>query len=140
MRWTCPKCGKKLTISDQQLIDWQGQVLCPQCLSVDRQPIPQVAVNRKTTTTPPPYRAAQSSMTPPTRPPQVRNTYSNTSSYSSSRTTSTNRTAVSSRKKKKKGKSSSHISAWGCFLRSIAITLLLMAAYVFLGMLLATIT
>lgn len=40
MRWTCPKCGKKLDISNEQLIANDGVIVCPQCLLQARQPIP----------------------------------------------------------------------------------------------------
>ena len=39
MLWTCPKCGKKLRISNEQLISNDGVIVCPQCLLQERQPI-----------------------------------------------------------------------------------------------------
>ena len=38
MRWTCPKCGKKLDISNEQLIANDGVIVCPQCLLQAHQP------------------------------------------------------------------------------------------------------
>ena len=44
MRWTCPKCGKKLEISNEQLIANDGVIVCPQCLLQAHQPIPKAHV------------------------------------------------------------------------------------------------
>ena len=44
MRWTCPKCGKKLDISNERLIANDGVIVCPQCLLQARQPIPKARV------------------------------------------------------------------------------------------------
>ena len=41
MRWTCPKCGKKLEVSNEQLIANDGVIVCPQCLLQARQPVPK---------------------------------------------------------------------------------------------------
>ena len=61
MRWTCPKCGKKLNISNEQLIANDGVIVCPQCLLQARQPIPKARVTaRDGSATPPPRRQRQS--------------------------------------------------------------------------------
>ena len=44
MRWTCPKCGKKLEVSNEQLIANDGVIVCPQCLLQAHQPIPKARV------------------------------------------------------------------------------------------------
>ena len=47
MRWTCPKCGKKLDISNEQLIANDGVIVCPQCLLQAQQPIPKARITRR---------------------------------------------------------------------------------------------
>ena len=47
MRWTCPKCGKKLDISNEQLIANDGVIVCPQCLLQAHQPIPKARVTAR---------------------------------------------------------------------------------------------
>ena len=47
MRWTCPKCGKKLEISNEQLIANDGVIVCPQCLLQAHQPIPKARVTAR---------------------------------------------------------------------------------------------
>ena len=33
MNYTCPKCGKKMDLSTEVLINSEYKVICPQCLS-----------------------------------------------------------------------------------------------------------
>jgi predicted Zn finger-like uncharacterized protein len=47
MRWTCPKCGKKLEVSNEQLIANDGVIVCPQCLLQAHQPIPKARVTAR---------------------------------------------------------------------------------------------
>ena len=47
MRWTCPKCGKKLDVSNEQLIANDGVIICPQCLLQAHQPIPKARVSTR---------------------------------------------------------------------------------------------
>ena len=55
MRWTCPKCGKKLEISNERLIANDGVIVCPQCLLQAQQPIPKArATSRSTAPSSPP--------------------------------------------------------------------------------------
>jgi len=135
MRWTCPKCGKKLDISNEQLLASDGVIVCPQCLQQARQPLPRVTVQDRDT--------SSRSSTPPARtrkatpPPHVAQATSTSAVRTSS---STARTNTSRKKKKSKRNKNNHVSAFGCLLRSIAITLILFAAYVFVGLLLETIT
>ena len=158
MRWTCPKCGKKLDISNEQLIANDGVIVCPQCLLQAHQPIPKARVTARddkersrTTAT---RRKAQQSIsfdnnTPPeykpTSPPphktrmkQASTSYRYTG-LSGSNDTGTQRPAAKKRttgRKKSKKKKQEGMSAWGCMGRTIVFTLVLFAAYVFFGLLL----
>lgn len=158
MRWTCPKCGKKLDISNEQLIANDGVIVCPQCLLQAHQPIPKARVtarddkerSRTTATrrkaqqnisfdnnTPPEYKPTSP---PPhkTRMKQASTSYRYTG-LSGSNDTGTQRPAAKKRttgRKKSKKKKQEGMSAWGCLGRTIVFTLVLFAAYVFFGLLL----
>ena len=148
MRWTCPKCGKKLNISNEQLIANDGVIVCPQCLLQARQPIPKTSATGNTDETAAPTRRRQGSinfdteMPPkrqPTSPPphktrmkQASTSYKYTGLSGSNNTTKKKTT----NKKKSKKKKKEGISAWGCLGRTIIFTLVLFAAYVFFGLLL----
>ena len=151
MRWTCPKCGKKLEISNEQLIANDGVIVCPQCLLQARQPVPKARVTPRSDkpadtpkrgkenidfdtppkykpTTPPPYK---------TRMKQATTSYRYTGLGGSSNTTnSTTPRKKNTTKKKSKKKKQQGMSAWGCLGRTIVFTLVLFAAYVFFGLLL----
>ena len=152
MRWTCPKCGKKLNISNEQLVANDGVIVCPQCLLQARQPVPKARVGARddqpkaapkrqqqtisfNTETPPEHKP---STTPPphkTRMKQASTSYRYTGLSGSSDSTTPTR-KPSSKKKSKKKKKQQGISAWGCLGRTIVFTLVLFAAYVFFGLLL----
>ena len=140
MRWTCPKCGKKLDVSNEQLIANDGMIVCPQCLLQARQPIPQkrVTTSMNTSSTPPPRKSNQVENTPPphkTRMKQASTSYRYTGPGSGSNGTTKKRPV----KKKSKKKKQAGMSAWGCFGKSVIFTLILFAAYVFFGLLLESI-
>lgn len=140
MRWTCPKCGKKLDVSNEQLIANDGVIVCPQCLLQARQPIPQkrVTTSMNTSSTPPPRKSNQVENTPPphkTRMKQASTSYRYTGPGSGSNGTTKKRPV----KKKSKKKKQAGMSAWGCFGKSVIFTLILFAAYVFFGLLLESI-
>ena len=140
MRWTCPKCGKKLEISNEQLIANDGVVVCPQCLLQARQPIPTARVAAK-------YDKADADSTPPKRtksttpPPhkprmkQAKTSYRYTG-LSGNSTTSPSTKKKSTKKKSKKKKGKEGITPLGCLGRTVIFTLVLFAAYVFFGLLL----
>lgn len=136
MRWTCPKCGKKLDISNEQLIANDGVIVCPQCLLQARQPIPKarVAARADSPAPPPPHKTNPTSSTPPphrTRMKQATTSYQYTGIGGNTGTAKKKTTKKKSKKKKQNG-----MSAWGCMGRTIIFTLLLFAAYVFVGLLL----
>lgn len=140
MRWTCPKCGKKLDVSNEQLIANDGVIVCPQCLLQARQPIPQkrVTTSVNTSSTPPPRKSNQVENTPPphkTLMKQASTSYRYTGPGSGSNGTTKKRPV----KKKSKKKKQAGMSAWGCFGKSVIFTLILFAAYVFFGLLLESI-
>ena len=153
MRWTCPKCGKKLDVSNEQLIANDGVIVCPQCLLQARQPIPQkrVTTSVNTSSTPPPRKSNQVENTPPphkTRMKQASTSYRYTGPGSGSNGTTKKRPVKKKSKKKKqagpvkkksKKKKQAGMSAWGCFGKSVIFTLILFAAYVFFGLLLESI-
>ena len=143
MRWTCPKCGKKLDISNEQLIANDGVIVCPQCLLQARQPIPKkrstsTTVSEEPSTTPPSRKSGSTTSTPPphyTRMKQASTSYRYTGPGSGNNDTTKKRPA----KKKSKKKKQAGMSAWGCFVKSVVFTLILFAAYVFFGLLLESI-
>ena len=147
MRWTCPKCGKKLDISNEQLMANDGVIICPQCLLQARQPISKTRSDASKTAgqkpkrtqtninfdTPPEYK----SNTPPPhkqRMKQASTSYRYTGLGSGDNSTATKRKSTG--KKKSKKKKQEGMSAWGCLGRTIVFTLILFAAYVFFGLLL----
>ena len=140
MRWTCPKCGKILNISNEQLVANDGVVVCPQCLLQARQPVPTARVAARydaadKATTPPPRKSSKTS-TPPAhknRPKQAKASYRYTGVGGSSSSTK-----KKSGKKKSKKKTSQGMSGWGCLGRTVVFTMVLFAAYVIFGLLLET--
>ena len=144
MRWTCPKCGKKLEISNEQLIANDGVIVCPQCLLQSRQPIPTARVAARydevdAATTPPPRRSSNSATTPPPHKPrmkQAKTSYRYTGLSGDSSNSHTPKKKTTGKKKSKKKKQNKVMSAWGCLGRTIIFTLVLFAAYVFFGLLL----
>ena len=144
MRWTCPKCGKKLEISNEQLIANDGVIVCPQCLLQARQPMPTARVAARydevdAATTPPPRKSSNSETTPPPHKPrmkQAKTSYRYTGLSGDSSSSSTPKKKTTAKKKSKKKKQNQGMSAWGCLGRTIIFTLVLFAAYVFFGLLL----
>ena len=150
MRWTCPKCGKKLEISNERLIANDGVIVCPQCLLQARQPVPKARVSTRSTTskpatqrkpaetinfdTPPEYKSS----TPPPHKPRMKqaSTSYRYTGLNGGSTSNTPKRKTSGKKKSKKKKNSEGMSAWGCIGRTIVFTLILFAAYVFFGLLL----
>lgn len=155
MRWTCPKCGKKLDVSNEQLIANDGVIICPQCLLQAHQPIPKTRVSTRredntsasspkrqttsisfdTTDTPPEYKPNK-----PTPPPHKTRMKQASTSYrytgvSGSDTSSAPKRKPSAKMKSKKKKNNNGMSALGCMGRTIIFTLVLFAAYVFFGLL-----
>jgi len=158
MIWTCPKCGKKLKISDEQLIANDGVIVCPQCLMQARQPMPKTrstsTIDKATQSTrrqrpnttidfdtdTPPVR--QPSTPPPhkTRMKQASTSYRYTGLGGSNDNGDTHsapkRKTTGKKNSKKKKKQPAVMGAWGCLGRTIIFTLVLFAAYVFFGLLL----
>ena len=145
MRWTCLKCGKKLDISNEQLIAGDGVIVCPQCLLQARQPIPKARATSRSAATPPKRRQQNISFdTPPeytrsTPPPHKPRTKQASTSYrytGFSGTGGTTKKKTTAKKKSRKKKKQDGMSAWGCLGRTVVFTLVLFAAYVFFGLLL----
>ena len=144
MRWTCPKCGKKLEISNEQLITNDGVIVCPQCLLQARQPVPTARVAARydevdAATTPPPRRSSNSATTPPPHKPrmkQAKTSYRYTGLSGDSSNSHPPNKKTTGKKKSKKKKQNQGMSVWGCLGRTIIFTLVLFAAYVFFGLLL----
>lgn len=132
MRWTCPKCGKKLEISNEQLIANDGMIVCPQCLLQSRLPIPKARITprQEKSATPPPIKTGMKQSSPARRP----RTLNDNSGSFPARTTASKKTSKKRSGKKKKKKQG--MSAWGCLGRTVVFTLVLFAAYVFFGLLL----
>ena len=146
MRWTCPKCGKKLVVTNEQLISSDGLIVCPQCLLQARQPVPTARVaaryDETDAATPPPRKARNTTSTPPphkTRVKQASTSYRYTGLSGSGDGTSrpvTRKKSSGKKKSKKKKKQGDGMNAWGCLLRTVVFTFILFAAYVFFGLLL----
>lgn len=136
MRWTCPKCGKRLEISNEQLIANDGVIVCPQCLLQAHQPIPKARITsrQEKPATPPPVKTRMK-QTPPARRSAAL-TDSNSSNGSSGTRPSTSKNTSKKRSSKKKKKKQQGMTAWGCLGRTVVFTLVLFAAYVFFGLLL----
>ncbi len=147
MRWTCPKCGKKLNVSNEQLIANDGVIVCPQCLLQARQPVPKARVSsRDDKATTPPKRPKSNidfgdeqppkRQTPPPHKPRMKQA---STSYRYTGMSGNNTTGAKKRntgkKQTNKKKQNESMSALGCFGRTIIFTLVLFAAYVFLGLL-----
>ena len=146
MRWTCPKCGKKLEISNEQLIANDGVIVCPQCLIQAHQPIPKARITERTAEpepaprrkssetidfdTPPEYKPS----TPPPHKPRMKQA-STSYRYTGLGNGNTKKKSPSKKKTKKKKKLEG-MSAWTCLWRTVVFTLVLFAAYVFFGLLL----
>ena len=156
MRWTCPKCGKKLVISNERLIANDGVIVCPQCLLQARQPVPKTrstaSKDKTKAQSPPPKRKQQNisfdtdtppeykpSSTPPphkTRMKQASTSYRSGNGDNGSQRSTSNKRKTTGKKKSKKKKEDKSINGWGCLGRTIIFTLVLFAAYVFFGLLL----
>ena len=155
MRWTCPKCGKKLDISNEQLIANDGVIICPQCLLQARQPVPKARVTPRTkkedNDAPAKRRNISFDDTPPERPSRGdtpppyrgrRKSASTSGQYNglsaSDINTGTNRKmpAKKTTSHSKKKPESKPTTGWGCLGKTIIFTLILFAAYIFFGMLL----
>lgn len=152
MRWTCPKCGKKLEVSNEQLIANDGIIVCPQCLLQAHLPLPKARIRARedepatpvpkrqtasisfdTADTPPEYKP--SNTTPPphkTRMKQASTSYRYTGLGGDS---ATPKKPTAKKKSKKKKKQNGGMSPLGCMGRTIVFTLILFAAYVFFGLL-----
>ena len=116
MRWTCPNCGKQIDFSPSQIRQTGGIVVCPQCLSSERVPLPEQTIPKPSTTTKQPPRTIVPKQ-PPTAKPATR--------------------PVAPKKPKRK-KTKRHgllapMSAIGCLWRSVVFTLILLAVYIFVG-------
>ena len=145
MEWTCDKCGKTLFISEEQLSETKGVIVCPQCLSSDTVPgygrksanSRQSIKSESQTAAPPPHRSKpQTSMK--TSPPPYRKKINFMEESSSTKpqvkqnSTSATRKKNKKKKSKKQGLLAPH-SAGGCIWRSFLITLLLMIMITALG-------
>lgn len=148
MQWKCLNCGKRVELSDEQLTETRGVVVCPQCLSSDKvrgydtprpkptlkpQESPKPRQKAPAMTTPPPHKS------PPTPPPhRAKISFSDKSSSTDAPPAKPKK---SSGKKKKKGKKSSSgslapKSTLGCLWRSVVYTLLFLIIYIIFGVLL----
>lgn len=54
MKLKCPKCGKVTEVSVAELRKQRGNVVCPRCLAVYKEPVPATAVDDDESLTPPP--------------------------------------------------------------------------------------
>ena len=133
MRWTCPKCGRKMDVSNDQLIALGGMIVCPKCGLQARQPLPKsgsqatAAARRKTSDERPASNRMKSATSSPT---------SDNGSRQDGPASPVTRPRPKKKSTKKKKNSKDGMSGWGCLLRSVIFTLVLFAAYVFFGLLL----
>lgn len=141
---TCEKCGKKTNVSIEQLEETAGVIVCPQCLATvalpgfatqrnrpQREPAstPTRTISFKEATPPPPRRVRRDAVAtmPPPRPAVK------------PRSRALSATKRTKRQQEPSGKGMAHALAHpphplGCLWRSVAITLLLLALYVIMGL------
>ena len=143
MRWTCEKCGKTMLISDEQLVETKGVVVCPQCLAsttVEGYSTPggDAARDSSPVNTPPkPGRAA--TPVPPTPPPTPRRSSPPPRPQRPSppptprRTSSSGSDKPRTTRRKDAPRQSAPVSALGCLGRSIIFTLALLLCYIIVG-------
>ena len=156
MNWNCPNCGKRVEFSAEQLAETRGVVVCPQCLSSDKVPgydAPHTsrAAASTTSTTSTKSRRSQPSapsqsgrnMTtpPPHNKPSTPPPHRRRISFVDKEDTPKPDKPQKSTGKKKKAKTSSKgllapKSALGCLWRSVVYTMLLLIAYIVVGLLL----
>ena len=137
MNWTCPNCGKRVALSQEQLAETRGVVVCPQCLSSDKvkgfdtpTKAKQSAAARTRAATPPPRKPRLAPPPHKTSAPAAAPTDTGSASRSAGKPV---------RKKKKKPAQQGCLqpmSATGCLWRTVLLTLLLLLAYVVVGFLL----
>ncbi|MBR1803306.1 MAG: hypothetical protein IJ775_00160 [Muribaculaceae bacterium] len=160
MNWTCPNCGKTMEVSQEQLAETQGVIVCPQCLSSDTVPgyhrpksksMPAMSTTAQATTPPThhdddvPPRATTKSSHSTVQPPPYRKKISFVEETPTRSSVQPSRTAPSQPKKKskKKKKKSRGLLAphtpWGCLWRTALYSAILLAIVTFLGYLLDSI-
>lgn len=158
MNWTCPHCGKTMEVSQEQLAETQGVVVCPQCLSSDTVPgyrqqksQPATSMNTaKPAPTPPPVKhddhtqVIKKPARSTTQPPPYRKKISFVEENSNSRSAQSGRATNSQPKKKSKKKKKSRgllapHTPWGCLWRTLLYSALLLAIATFVGYVLDTV-
>lgn len=158
MRWTCEKCGKKMDVSEEQLFETQGVIVCPQCLATVTVP----GYKRAKKKTEPKNNFAQATVQKQvqsedsTRPKHIDEAkkkkatpppyHKKTSFVEKPVTTTPRRTTPAApinrdvqttvKKKKKKKKKNTPTSGWGCLWQSILFTIILLVIYLAVGYLL----
>lgn len=161
MNWTCDKCGKQMELSQEQLVETGGAVVCPQCLnssvipgferSKESRATSYVAAITPSKTVPPipSQTMANNSTTPPARrqtisfvetpsrttpPPHQRRA----SQAVSQQYTPAEPPAKPAAKKKGKKKSKSGLlnppGPLGCLLRTVYYTAILLVVYLLMGL------
>lgn len=142
MDWTCKKCGKTLEVSEEQLHEMQGVVICPQCLGSERVP----GYRHKASTTSSgssasnndSYVSRRSNTSPVKSSPPPYRKKTNKVEKTSTPAPST-RIATTPKKKKKKrnkrGPLAPH-SSLGCLWRAVLYTILLLGLVTAIGFIL----
>lgn len=139
MDWTCKKCGKTLEVSEEQLHEMQGVVICPQCLGSERVPGYRHKASPPSSSRSSSNATSRQSSPPPVKssPPPYRKK-ANTVERNSP-TTATPRATSPAKKKKKKRRKRGILaphSALGCLWRAVLYTLVLLAIVTAIGFIL----
>ncbi|MBO7609274.1 MAG: hypothetical protein J6S96_03610 [Muribaculaceae bacterium] len=139
MDWICKKCGKTLEVSEEQLYEMQGVVICPQCLGSDlvpgyRRKSTTKTANQSSSNSRAISRQPSTTSTKPT-PPTYRK---KTNQVERTSTATSPRTAVATPKKKKKKRKKRGAlapnSSWGCLWRSVLYTLIFLLIITIIGL------
>ncbi|MBQ0068848.1 MAG: hypothetical protein KBT09_03725 [Bacteroidales bacterium] len=160
MKWTCDKCGKEMELSQEQLVETGGAVVCPQCLTSAVVPGFSSRRDNRTTshTTPsnpippiPPKTMASNSNTPPARRQTISFVETPTRTtppphHGRGKTATTppahTEPPTKPQPKKKSGKKNSKTGLLnppgplGCLLRTVWYTAILLAVYLLMGLVL----
>lgn len=136
MDWQCKNCGKHVEFSTEQLTETQGVVVCPQCLASEK-----IAGFERRTGKPKTISSHAATVNKPSSPPPHRKkiTFSEPAVPPAHKTDvkQSNKSTPKRRKKSKKQRGClTPMSAWGCLWRTVFVTLILLVAYIFFGLLL----
>ena len=143
MKLKCPKCGKVTEVSAVELRKQRGNVVCPRCLAVFKEPVPASAGDDDEALTPPPVpsprRAAASapsrrrpiSFVAPPEPPRPR--ASQPQPCRQPRPSRPRQPRVATPPPLRPRSHTTPLSYWGCLGYSALATIVFFLLYIFVG-------